>query len=77
MPSMPKTKITGPLKSYAPGFAAELVRLGYSTESAPPQLRLLAHLSRWVVETGRGGGPWTLQDIVVGLSTRSGPTVMI
>lgn len=38
----------GPLAAYARGFAGELARLGYPFESAQQQLRLVAHLSRWM-----------------------------
>ena len=30
------------------GFAAELARLGYKPNAAADQLRLMAHLSRWM-----------------------------
>lgn len=46
----------GPLESYAEGFAGELSRLGYTAGSASHQLRLLAHLSRWLEAEGRGRG---------------------
>jgi len=41
-------RISGPLASYAPGFAAELSRRGYAPQSAAAQLRLMAHLSHWL-----------------------------
>ena len=45
-PSWPE--VTGPLAEYADGFRAELARLGYTPLTAAGQLRLMAHLSRWM-----------------------------
>lgn len=44
--------VAGPLAPYASGFAAWLAELGYTPSSAEDQLRLLAHLSRWLAERG-------------------------
>jgi integrase/recombinase XerD len=52
MPSMLKVRISGPLESYSDGFAVELSGLGYTRGSAAQQLRLLAHLSRWMADQG-------------------------
>lgn len=41
-------RVTGPLAEFASGFADELGHLGYTELSAGNQLRLLAHLSRWM-----------------------------
>jgi integrase/recombinase XerD len=54
---MAKTKpswpgVTGPLAEYAGGFRAELARLGYTPLTAASQLRLVAHLSRWLAAEG-------------------------
>jgi integrase/recombinase XerD len=46
--------IAGPLAVFADGFGGELERLGYSPFTAEEQLRLMAHLSRWL-EDGRLG----------------------
>jgi site-specific recombinase XerD len=43
-----RVRVSGPLESYALGFAAELSRLGYRSVSATFQLQLMAHLSRWL-----------------------------
>lgn len=43
-----RIRITGPLEPFAAGFAEELARRGYSPLSAADQVRLLAHLSRWM-----------------------------
>ncbi len=40
--------VTGPLAAFAEGFAGELARLGYRPNAAADQLRLMAHLSRWM-----------------------------
>jgi site-specific recombinase XerD len=45
-------RVTGPLARYAPGFVAELVEVGYRSNAAAVQLRLLAHLSRWLEREG-------------------------
>jgi len=45
-------KVTGPLAEYADGLRAELFRLGYTPLTAACQLRLAAHLSRWMAAEG-------------------------
>jgi integrase/recombinase XerD len=47
-------RMVGPLTPYASGFHAELTRLGYTWLSARCQLRLVAHLSRWLADHGLG-----------------------
>jgi hypothetical protein len=47
-----RVRVVGPLEPYAAGFAAELTRLGYTVFSARLQLRLVAHLSRWLAGEG-------------------------
>lgn len=42
------TRVEGPLELFASGFAAELMRAGYTPLSAGKQLELAAHLSRWL-----------------------------
>ncbi|WP_239312692.1 tyrosine-type recombinase/integrase [Frankia sp. Cj3] len=42
-------RVRGPLEPYAAGFRGELERLGYTPLSAAAQVRLAAHLSRWMV----------------------------
>jgi integrase len=44
--------VTGPLASFAPGFARELSQQGYRRKPATDQVRLLAHLSRWLAGKG-------------------------
>ena len=43
-----RVRVTGPLTVFAEGFAGELARLGYKPNAAADQLRLMAHLSRWM-----------------------------
>lgn len=45
-------RVSGPLARYAPGFVARLVEVGYRPNAASVQLRLLAHLSRWLEQEG-------------------------
>jgi integrase/recombinase XerD len=47
-----RVRVTGPLTSYAEGFAVELARQGYRPNAAANQLQLLAHLSRWLASKG-------------------------
>jgi integrase/recombinase XerD len=47
-----RVRVTGPLEASAEGFFAELTGRGYTLWSATGQLRLLAHLSRWLVSEG-------------------------
>jgi integrase/recombinase XerD len=43
---------TGPLIPFAEGFAQELIKQGYRPHAATHQLRLIAHLSRWLGARG-------------------------
>jgi integrase/recombinase XerD len=43
-----QVRMSGPLKPYARGFATELSQQGYTQFSAGSQVRLVAHLSRWL-----------------------------
>lgn len=47
-----RVRVSGPLGSFADGFADELARSGYGLQSVTLHVRLLAHLSRWL-ETER------------------------
>jgi site-specific recombinase XerD len=51
-----RVRVTGPLGRHAAGFVAELVEAGYRPNSAAVQLRLLAHLSRWLEREGMEPG---------------------
>ncbi|MGH3755949.1 MAG: hypothetical protein ACRDRP_25365 [Pseudonocardiaceae bacterium] len=41
-------RVAGPLLPYVDGFCAELADRGYTPLSAANQVRVLAHLSRWL-----------------------------
>ena len=45
-------RVGGPLEPYVEGFRGELERLGYTPLSAAGQVRLVAHLSRWMAREG-------------------------
>jgi integrase/recombinase XerD len=49
-----RVRVRGPLEAFAPGFVAELGRVGYSPVGATLQLRLMARLSRWMQSEGLG-----------------------
>lgn len=53
------TRVSGPLAQYAPGFAEDLVNLGYSKSAAKKQMQLLAHLDHWLEVEGRNVGELT------------------
>jgi integrase/recombinase XerD len=58
-----RVSVSGPLAEHAAGFAAFLAGSGYTPLSAANQVRLLAHLSRWM--EGRGLGPGELDGQLV------------
>jgi integrase/recombinase XerD len=45
-------RVCGPLAPYAEGLRGELERLGYTPLSAAGHVRLVAHLSRWMIRHG-------------------------
>jgi integrase/recombinase XerD len=47
-----RVRLTGPLAVFGEGFTGELAWLGYKPNAAADQLRLMAHLSRWM-DAGR------------------------
>jgi len=49
MTDLSRVRVTGPLAPFAAGFASELVAQGYALQPAGQQLRLLAHVSRWLL----------------------------
>ncbi len=53
MTDLSRVRVTGALEPFAAGFAAELVGWGYASQPAAQQLRLMAHVSRWLVAEGR------------------------
>ena len=45
-----RVRVTGPLEPFGAGFIAELQESGYRPAAAAVQVRVLAHLSRWMQE---------------------------
>jgi integrase/recombinase XerD len=45
-----RVRVTGPLEPFAAGFIAELQEAGYRPAAVAVQVRVLAHLSRWMRE---------------------------
>ena len=54
MRDLSRIRVTGPLEPYVSGFVAELMEHGYTPVSAAHQLRLMAHVSRWLALDGFG-----------------------
>lgn len=57
-----RVRLAGPLEAFGSGFAMELARAGYKKNPVCDQLRLMAHLSRWL--SGEGLGPEDLMPEV-------------
>ncbi len=55
-----RVRVTGPLEPFAEGFIAVLEEAGYRPAAAAVQVRVLAHLSRWMREVGVS--PSTLRE---------------
>src|SRR5471030_1397610 len=51
-----RVRMSGALAVYARGFAEELSRQGYRRDPVTDQVRLVAHLSRWLAAAGLGVG---------------------
>ena len=56
MSNLSQVRMTGPLTPFAGSFATELGRQGYRPNSVVDQVRLMAHLSRWLAHRGLGAG---------------------
>jgi integrase/recombinase XerD len=54
-----RVRVRGPLSEHAPGFAVFLAEAGYTPLSAANQVRVLAHLSRWMEDRGLAAGELT------------------
>lgn len=54
-----RVRVTGPLTPYASGFASALLKAGYTLNATADQLRLLAHLSRWLASKALGAADLT------------------
>jgi integrase/recombinase XerD len=65
-----RVRVSGPLAEYAAGFAAYLAGAGYRPLSAANQVRLLAHLSRWLEDRGLAPGELTGQRVREFLAAR-------
>lgn len=62
--------VGGPLEGFARGFEAELVRRGFLRKSLANQLRLLAHLSRWLDAEGINADALTAPEVEMFLTER-------
>jgi len=62
--------IAGPLEGMARRFEDELVGQGFRRKSVMNQLRLLAHLSRWLQARGIATGELTAGQVEVFLAER-------
>ena len=51
-----KVRVIGPFASHVAGFRRELERLGYKPHPVCDQLRLMAHVSRWLASENLGAG---------------------
>ena len=56
-------EVTGPLAPFAEAFRVCLERLGYAAQSQVGHLRLMADLSRWLVERGLDGSGLSLEVV--------------
>jgi integrase/recombinase XerD len=57
-------RVCGPLEPHAEGFRIELERLGYTPLTAAGQVRLVAHLSRWLDRAGLGVSALSVTETV-------------
>jgi len=53
----------GPLEPHADGLRGELERLGYTPLTAAGHVRLVAHLSRWMIQGGLSVSSLTPQTV--------------
>lgn len=58
-----RVRIYGPLEGHVEGFEAELARRGFTPASVVNQLRLMAHLSRWLDAESIGVGDLSAQRV--------------
>jgi len=58
-----QVRVSGPLEVFAPGFAAELVRVGYRRVPIVFQLQLMAHASRWLSRERLGADALTTEVV--------------
>ena len=67
-----RVRVTGPLVPYVDGFWAELAAAGYTAWSVEAQLRLMAHVSRWLEAQGLDAGDLTSEAVEEFLRARRG-----
>ncbi|GAA2046836.1 tyrosine-type recombinase/integrase [Yaniella flava] len=60
--NLSRVRVTGPMEAYVAGFETELSRLGFTPYSAAAQVRLMAHVSRWLDTRNLG-----VSNLTVGL----------
>lgn len=65
-----EVRVTGPLAQFAPDFAGELLRQGYTLNSARLQMHLMAHLSRWLAGEGLDVHSLSITEVERFLRTR-------
>lgn len=58
-----RVKVTGPLVPYVTSFHAELASQGYRPNALSDQLRLMAHVSRWLAARDLGVGDLTSERV--------------
>ncbi len=58
-----RVRVTGPLVPYVDGFWSELAAAGYTAWSVEAQLRLMAHVSRWLEAQGLGASDLTSEAV--------------
>jgi hypothetical protein len=58
-----RIRVPGPLEAFAAGFARELLRQGYTPNSAHLQMHLMAHLSRWLGDKRLDGGALCVAEV--------------
>ncbi len=70
MTSPSNVRVTGPLLPFSSGFIEFLAKSGYTPLSAANQVRVLAHLSRWMASEGVVVGQLTRQRSIDFLAAR-------
>jgi integrase/recombinase XerD len=65
-----RVRVSGPLEAFAAGFAIEVLRQGYTRNSACLQLYLMAHLSRWLASEGLAAQSLRMSDVQRFLAAR-------
>lgn len=65
-----QVRVTGPLAAHAEGFRVNLIDQGYTPLSAANQLRVMAHLSRWLANQRLGARDLTTERIDAFLAVR-------